>query len=40
MRHSTWPECEKRVKGVSGAKFKKAFSGEDEENIIREWNLK
>lgn len=39
MRHSTWPECEKRVKGVSGAKFKKATSAEGEENIIREWDL-
>jgi len=39
VSHKTWPECEKRVKGVSGAKFKKALSKEDEENIIREWGV-
>ncbi|MEK7581798.1 MAG: viroplasmin family protein [Patescibacteria group bacterium] len=40
MKHATWLECEKRVKGVSGAKFKKSSSKEDEENIIREWGVK
>jgi len=40
MRHQTWPECEKRVKGVSGAKFKKAVSAEDEKEIIRGWGIK
>ena len=30
MRHATWPECERRVKGRSGAKFKKAMSAADE----------
>lgn len=39
MRHESWPECEKRVKGVPRAKFKKALSKEDEENIIREWGI-
>lgn len=37
MRHATWAECEKRVKGVRGAKFKKAFSREDEQTIARAW---
>lgn len=37
MKHQTWPECEKRVKGVSSAKFKKARSPEEEEEILREW---
>lgn len=38
MKHKTWEECEKRVKGKSGAKFKKALSAEEEEKIIGEWN--
>jgi ribonuclease HI len=29
-----WADCEKRVKGVSGTKFKKSFSKEDEQKII------
>jgi len=33
----TWGECEKRVKGKSGAKFKKSFSKNDEEKIIKEF---
>ncbi|MBX4215555.1 ribonuclease HI [Candidatus Parcubacteria bacterium] len=40
VRHASWPECERRVKGVSGARFKKALSPEDEENILRAWNAK
>ncbi len=32
--HATWKECEQRVKGVSGAKFKKALNEADEKNII------
>ncbi len=39
MKHGTWTECEKRIKGVSGVKFKKALSKEDEENILREWGI-
>lgn len=37
MRHKTWAECERRVKGQSGAKFKKATSSEDESSILRSW---
>ncbi|KKU81892.1 MAG: Ribonuclease H [Parcubacteria group bacterium GW2011_GWA1_47_8] len=37
MKHATWAECEKRVKGVTGAKFKKAFSADDERSIEKEW---
>jgi len=37
MRHSTWPECERRVKGVAGARFKKAMSAEDERAILAAW---
>lgn len=35
--HKTWAECEKRVKGMRGAKYKKAFSSEEERLLIREW---
>src|SRR3989344_3466134 len=35
--HQTWAECEKRVKGVSNAKFKKATSVEEEREIIESW---
>lgn len=35
--HKTWKECEARVKGVSGAKYKKALSESDERKIIDEW---
>jgi ribonuclease HI len=39
MRHKAWPECERRVKGHSGAKFKKAMSEQDEGEILRGWGL-
>jgi ribonuclease HI len=39
MRHSTWAECERRVKGRSGARYKKANSPADEGAILREWNI-
>jgi ribonuclease HI len=39
MRHATWAECERRVKGQSGAKFKKAMSAADELAICREWKV-
>lgn len=38
-RHKTWVECEKRVKGRSGAKFKKAMSQEEENSILRSWGV-
>jgi ribonuclease HI len=34
----TWAECEKRVKGKSGAKYKKVFSKEEEKDLIAEWS--
>lgn len=34
--HRTWAECEKRVKGKP-ARYKKAFSAEEEKKIIVEW---
>jgi ribonuclease HI len=39
MRHSTWPECEQRVKGRSGARFKKATSATAEAAILRAWGF-
>lgn len=38
-RHKDWASCEKRVKGKSGAKFKKAMSSEDEIAILKTWGL-
>jgi len=40
MRHATWAECERRVRGVSGAKFKKAASAADEAAILAAWGVK
>lgn len=39
MRHQTWAECEGRVKGRAGAKFKKATSATDESAILRGWGI-
>lgn len=38
--HSNWKECEAVVKGVPGAKFKKSFSREDEDEIIASWGVR
>lgn len=40
MRHATWAECERRVRGVSGAKFKKAMSAADEQAILTAWGAR
>ena len=39
MRHSTWAECERRVKCRSGARFKKATSGDDQAAILKSWGF-
>jgi ribonuclease HI len=39
MRHATWAECEQRVKGRSGARFKKAMSAADEKAILQDWGV-
>jgi ribonuclease HI len=39
MRHQTWADCERRVKGRSGALFKKATSAADEAAILRGWKI-
>jgi ribonuclease HI len=38
MRHSTWSACERRVKGHP-AKFKKAKSRQEEQQILSSWGL-
>jgi ribonuclease HI len=39
MRHATWSECEQRVKGRAGARFKKATSAAEESSILRSWGI-
>lgn len=39
MRHVTWADCERRVKGQSGARFKKATSAADEAAILNGWGI-
>ncbi|MEK6773313.1 MAG: ribonuclease HI [Bdellovibrionota bacterium] len=38
-RHPDWGSCERRVKGKSGAKFKKTKSSDDEKEILKSWGL-
>jgi ribonuclease HI len=38
-RHTTWADCERRVKGRAGARFKKAMSEADEAAILRDWHI-
>ena len=39
QRHKTWPECEARVKGRVGAKFKKVTTPEEEGQILADWGV-
>lgn len=39
VRHKSWSGCELRVKGRSGAKFKKAMSADEEAQILKAWGL-
>ncbi len=38
--HKTWAECAARVKGQSGARYKKSVSADDEKEIIAEFSTK
>lgn len=38
-RHTTWSECEKRTKGVSGARFKKALTPDEDAEILAAWGV-
>ena len=35
--HKTWAECEKRVKGVSVTRFKKALNPAEEKELLQQW---
>lgn len=39
IRHSDWASCERRVKGRSGAKFKKSTNTLSEQEILSSWGL-
>jgi ribonuclease HI len=39
QRHRDWASCERRVKGQSGALFKKAMSADEEPQILKTWGL-
>jgi len=36
--HKTWDECKKRVEGKKSVRFKKVFSKEEEEELIKSWS--
>ncbi|OHA32111.1 MAG: hypothetical protein A2928_01360 [Candidatus Taylorbacteria bacterium RIFCSPLOWO2_01_FULL_45_15b] len=38
--HANWEDCEKRVKGVRGVKYKKVYSKQEEADLIAEWGNK
>jgi ribonuclease HI len=39
MRHATWADCERRVKGRAGARFRKAMSAAEQDAILRSWGI-
>jgi hypothetical protein len=39
-RHATWSECEAKVKGRPGVKFKKVSSEAEAEEVLRGWGVK
>ena len=39
-RHTTWADCEARVKGKPGVKYKKSVSPDDERAILLSWGAK
>ena len=40
MRHATWAECEREVKGRSGARFKKCRGPEEEAATLEKWGIR
>lgn len=38
-RHGNWSDCERRVRGVRGARFKKARNPDEEHAIVQAWGL-
>jgi ribonuclease HI len=39
LKHVQWPECQARVQGRSGAKYKKAKSVDEARDILKGWGL-
>jgi len=39
MRHTSWTECEQRVKGRSGAKYKKVSTEAEEKSALDQWGV-
>jgi hypothetical protein len=39
FKDKAWAECEKRVKGKAGVRFKKAVSEAHEREILRDWGV-
>ena len=38
-RHAAWPECQARVHGKSGARFKRVFSDEEADAVALSWGV-
>lgn len=38
-RHPDWAQCERRVKGQSGARFKKINSEDEEASVLKSWGI-
>jgi ribonuclease HI len=38
-RHAAWPDCQRRVHGVSGARFKRVFTEQEEREVLARWGV-
>lgn len=36
-RHFNWPDCERRVRGVPAARYRKTYSAEEEASLVESW---
>ena len=39
LKHTKWPDCQARVQGRSGAKFKKVNTDQEAKDIVKGWGL-
>lgn len=39
QRHATWTQCEERVKGKAGAKYRKVSSDTQEAEVLKSWGV-
>lgn len=39
QEHRSWPECQNRVQGVSGAKFKKVKTKQEKDSVLKSWGI-